>query len=85
MPEGDTIHTAANRVGAALVNREIESIETPHPRFGKERWADRLDQQTTATGIYIRHEGATEVDPPECSEALCALASSGVMHLRELA
>ncbi|MBA2505481.1 MAG: Fpg/Nei family DNA glycosylase [Thermoleophilaceae bacterium] len=43
MPEGDTIHYAARRVGAALVEREIESIETPHPRFGKDRWPERLE------------------------------------------
>jgi endonuclease VIII len=42
MPEGDTIRTAANRVGAALIGREIESIETPHPRFGKDRWPEKL-------------------------------------------
>ena len=41
MPEGDTIRTAANRVGGALIGREIESIETPHPRFGKDRWVCR--------------------------------------------
>jgi endonuclease VIII len=32
MPEGDTIRVAANRIGAALIGREIETIETPHPR-----------------------------------------------------
>jgi endonuclease-8 len=42
MPEGDTIRTAANRVGQALIEREIESIETPHPRFGKDRWPEKL-------------------------------------------
>jgi endonuclease-8 len=42
MPEGDTILTAANRIGTALVDREIESIQTPHPRFGADRWPERL-------------------------------------------
>jgi endonuclease-8 len=42
MPEGDTIRTAANRVSGALIGREIESIETPHPRFGKDRWPEKL-------------------------------------------
>jgi endonuclease-8 len=42
MPEGDSIRTAANRVAAALVGREIELIETPHPRFGKDRWPEKL-------------------------------------------
>src|SRR3954447_140677 len=42
MPEGDTIHHAAKRVGAALVGNEIRAIETPHPRHGKDRWPERL-------------------------------------------
>jgi endonuclease VIII len=42
MPEGDTIHNAAKRVGAALVGSDIRSIETPHPRHGKDRWPERL-------------------------------------------
>src|SRR3954470_24531440 len=42
MPEGDTIHNAARRVGAALVGNEIRSIETPHPRHGKDRWPEKL-------------------------------------------
>src|SRR5919202_4512629 len=42
MPEGDTIHRAANRIGAALVGSEIRSIETPQPRHGKDRWPERL-------------------------------------------
>src|SRR3954464_6103571 len=42
MPEGDTIRTAADRVGAALIGHEIEAIETPHARFGKDRWPARL-------------------------------------------
>jgi endonuclease VIII len=42
MPEGDTIHRAAKRLGEALVGSEIRSIETPHPRHGKDRWPERL-------------------------------------------
>jgi endonuclease-8 len=43
MPEGDTIHTAARRVAAALVDQPIESIATPQPRHALDRWPDRLD------------------------------------------
>jgi endonuclease-8 len=43
MPEGDTIHTAARRVGAALVGSEIESIETPQQRHRLDRWPQKLD------------------------------------------
>src|SRR3954469_13431922 len=42
MPEGDTIQSAARRITAALVGRDIESIETPHPRHAKDAWPDRL-------------------------------------------
>jgi endonuclease-8 len=42
MPEGDTIHHAARRVGAALVGQEIVEIETPQPRHGLDRWPERL-------------------------------------------
>jgi endonuclease-8 len=42
MPEGDTIHSAARRVGAALVGMPIESIETPQARHRLDRWPERL-------------------------------------------
>jgi endonuclease VIII len=42
VPEGDTIHAAARRLGAALVGKEIVSIETPQPRHAMDRWPDRL-------------------------------------------
>lgn len=42
MPEGDTIHYAARRVGAALLGRVPEEILTPHPRHRMDRWPERL-------------------------------------------
>jgi endonuclease-8 len=42
MPEGDSIHRAARRVGAALVGSEIRSIETPQPRHSHDGWPERL-------------------------------------------
>jgi endonuclease-8 len=42
MPEGDSIHRAARRVGAALVGSEIRSIETPQTRHSRDRWPERL-------------------------------------------
>ncbi|MEA2386123.1 MAG: endonuclease [Thermoleophilaceae bacterium] len=42
MPEGDTIHAAAHRVGAALVGKHIVSIDTPQPRHAMDRWPARL-------------------------------------------
>jgi endonuclease-8 len=41
VPEGDTIASAARRIRAALLDRDIESIET-HQRFAFDRWAERL-------------------------------------------
>jgi endonuclease-8 len=67
MPEGDTIRTAANRIGGALVDRQIESIETPHPRFGKDRWLERLAgrrvRAVEARGkhLLLRFEGGLTV------------------------
>lgn len=56
MPEGDTIRSAANRIGAALVGREIESIETPHPRFGRDGWPERLaGRKVRAVDAHGKH------------------------------
>ena len=56
MPEGDTIRSAANRIGAALIGREIESVETPHPRFGKDRWPETLEgRQVRAVDAHGKH------------------------------
>src|ERR671916_124318 len=63
MPEGDTIHHAAKRVGAALVGKEIRSIDTPHPRHGRDRWPERLEGRAVravdAKGkhLFVRFEG----------------------------
>jgi endonuclease-8 len=56
MPEGDTIRTAAGRIAAALVDREIESIETPHPRHAMDRWPDRLaGRRVRAVDAHGKH------------------------------
>jgi endonuclease VIII len=56
MPEGDTIRSAANRIGAALIDRDIESIETPHPRFGKDGWPERLaGRKVRAVDAHGKH------------------------------
>jgi endonuclease-8 len=56
MPEGDTIRVAANRIGAALIGRDIESIETPHPRFGHDRWPDKLaGRKVRAVDAHGKH------------------------------
>ena len=63
MPEGDTIHHAAKRVGDALVDQEIVAIETPHPRHARDRWPERLRgravKRVDAHGkhLFVRFEG----------------------------
>lgn len=63
MPEGDTIRSAARRVGAALIGKPIVAIETPQPRHAADRWPDRLDGRAVravdARGkhLFIRFEG----------------------------
>jgi endonuclease VIII len=63
MPEGDTIHSAARRIGAALVGREIVEIETPQRRHALDRWPQRLEGRAVravdAHGkhLFIRFEG----------------------------
>jgi endonuclease VIII len=42
VPEGDTIHHAASRIRPLLAGRVPEEIATPHPRFARERWPERL-------------------------------------------
>src|SRR3954452_20172593 len=67
MPEGDTIRTAASRVGAALSGRGIEAIETPHPRLGEDGWPDKLAgggaRALDAHGkhLMLRFEGAMSI------------------------
>src|SRR5438874_13751696 len=63
MPEGDSIHSAAGRVGAALVGRPIEAIETPQPRHALDRWPERLRGRSVRSvdahgkHLFLRFEG----------------------------
>jgi len=63
MPEGDTIHYAANRIRPVLVGRTPDEVRTPHPRFGRDRWPERLGGRTVeaveAHGkhLFLRFEG----------------------------
>ena len=42
MPEGDTIHHAAHRMRPVLEGRVPDELATPHPRFGADRWPEKL-------------------------------------------
>jgi endonuclease-8 len=63
MPEGDTIHHAARRIGAALAGRVPEEILTPHPRQRLEDWPGRLAGRAVrvvearSKHLLIRFEG----------------------------
>jgi endonuclease VIII len=63
MPEGDTIHHAANRIRPVLAGRVPDEIATPHPRFGRDRWPERLAgrrvEAVDAHGknLFLRFEG----------------------------
>ena len=56
MPEGDTIHHAANKIRPVLAGHVPDAIETPHPRFGRDRWPERLaGQAVTAVDAHGKH------------------------------
>lgn len=63
MPEGDTIHHAARRVGAILAGEVPDAIRTPHPRFGRDRWPERLAGRRVSAvdahgkHLFVRFEG----------------------------
>jgi endonuclease VIII len=63
MPEGDTIHHAANRIRPVLEGRVPDEIRTPHPRHARDRWAERLGghpvRSVDAHGkhLFLRFEG----------------------------
>jgi endonuclease-8 len=63
MPEGDTIHYAANRIRSVLADRVPDAIATPHPRFGHDRWPERLGgraiESVEAHGkhLFLRFDG----------------------------
>jgi len=63
VPEGDTIHRAALRIGGALAGTVPEELATPHPRHRLDRWPERLGGRTLLTAealgkhLLIRFEG----------------------------
>jgi endonuclease VIII len=63
VPEGDTIHYAANRIRPVLEGHVPDLIATPHPRFGRDRWPERLAGRAVravdAHGkhLFLRFEG----------------------------
>jgi endonuclease-8 len=67
MPEGDTIHHAANRIRPVLAGRVPDEVRTPHPRLAADHWPERLAgravESVDAHGkhLFIRWEGGLVV------------------------
>src|SRR3954454_4909647 len=67
MPEGDTIHHAANRIRPVLAGRVPDEIVTAHPRFGRDRLPERLAGRRVdaidahGNNIFLRFEGGLVV------------------------
>src|ERR671914_2828560 len=67
MPEGDTIHYAANRIRPVLEGHVPDELATPHPRFARDRWAERLAgravRSVDAHGkhLFLRFEGGLTI------------------------
>src|SRR3954467_558060 len=67
VPEGDTIHYAANRIRRVLEGHVPDVLETLHPRFGRDRWPERLAgkavRSVDAHGkhLFLRFEGGLTI------------------------
>jgi endonuclease-8 len=63
LPEGDTIHYAANRIRPILEGHVPDELRTLHPRFRADRWADKLAGQAVTSvdahgkHLFLRFEG----------------------------
>ena len=63
MPEGDTIHYAANRIRPVLAGHVPDELSTPHPRFDRARWPERLAGRAVTSvdahgkHLFLRFEG----------------------------
>jgi endonuclease-8 len=56
MPEGDTIHHAARRIRAVLLDRVPDEVRAPQPRHANERWGERLaGREVRAVDAYGKH------------------------------
>jgi endonuclease-8 len=56
MPEGDTIHYLAGRIRPVLEGEVPDEIVTPHPRFGRDRWPERLaGQAVRSVDVHGKH------------------------------
>ena len=81
MPEGDTIHYAANKIRPVLEGTVPDSIQTPHPRFGRDRWPERFANRTVTSvdahgkHLFLRFEKALVIH--------CHLRMTGKWRVRD--
>src|SRR4051794_31759186 len=67
MPEGDTIHWHASRIRPVLESHVPDELQTPHPRFGRDRWPERLAGQVVRSvdaygkHLFLRFEGGLTI------------------------
>jgi endonuclease-8 len=63
VPEGDTIHYAANRIRPILAGHVPDEVRTPHARFARARWPERLAGRAVTSvdahgkHLFLRFEG----------------------------
>ncbi|HKH17282.1 MAG TPA: DNA-formamidopyrimidine glycosylase family protein [Solirubrobacteraceae bacterium] len=63
MPEGDTIHYAANRIRPILAGHMPDEVRTPHARFARALWPERLAGRAVTSvdahgkHLFLRFEG----------------------------
>jgi endonuclease VIII len=67
VPEGDTIHYAANKIRPVLQGHVPDRIATPHPRFARDRWPERLQGRAVTSvdahgkHLFLRFEGGLTI------------------------
>jgi endonuclease-8 len=56
VPEGDTIHYAANRIRPVLLGEVPGEIEAPQPRHRMDRWPQKLaDREVVGVDVHGKH------------------------------
>jgi endonuclease VIII len=67
VPEGDTIHHHANRIRPVLEGAVPDALLTPHPRFARDRWPERLAGRTVRSvdahgkHLFLRFDGGLTI------------------------
>ena len=67
MPEGDTIHYHASRIRPVLEGHVPDELATPHARFGRDRWPERLAGRAVRSvdvhgkHLFLRFEGGLTI------------------------